>query len=290
MNKPSSLCAAAIVSLGLLGRAGAQGIDVGSPDQPPPAEAETAPPPEASAAPAPEAAPAPPTEAAPAAPPETPPPAPAPAAAAFGEAWHYTISIERAFGIDHLSATDSNYGAEVQTISATNFSLFGVPSTGALSVFSFPRAAFDLFVIPDLSVGLALGVLKGSTTVAESGGFSNTESFTGLTAMPRVGYAWHLAPDVALWPRVGISVVYLKTSVTNTFAPSGDMPAHYVAATVEAPFVFTLVPRVALTVGPTLDITFVGKSAPVIIEAGGQPPYDERITELGVQVGLLINI
>jgi hypothetical protein len=56
------------------------------------------------------------------------------------------------------------------------------------------------------------------------------------------------------------------------------------------PFVFTLVPRVALTVGPTLDITFVGKSAPVIIEAGGRPPYDERVTELGVQVRLLINI
>lgn len=285
MNKTSSLCAAAIVGLGLVSRASAQTIDTAPPDQSPPADAETAPPPEASPAPPSESPPGAPPEATPAAPPEAPPAA----AAAFGEAWHYTISIERAFGIDHISTTDSNYGAEVQSASATNFSLFGVPSTGARSVFSFPRAAFDLFVIPDLSVGLALGVLKGSTTVTESGGASTSESFTGLTAMPRVGYAWHIAPDVALWPRVGVSVVYLKTSI-NTMFSAGDMPAHYVAATVEAPFVFSLVPRVALTVGPTLDITFVGKSAPVILEAGGQPPYDERVTEIGVQVGLLIDI
>jgi hypothetical protein len=276
MNKTLGWCVGAIVGLALSGRAGAQAIEVAPADQPPP---------EAPAAPAPEAPP----EAAPA----PPPPEAAPAAAetiAFGAKGQFVISLERAFGIDYISQTESSSGQDLQKTTATNLSLFGAPATGALSAFSFPRGAFDLFLAPDLSVGLGLGLIHGSTTVTPTGGSANSESFTGVLAMPRVGYAWHLAPEVALWPRAGISLVYLKATTNNAFAyGTQEMPAHYVAVTVEAPFVFTVLPRLAFTVGPALDVTFNGHRTGPFVEAGNSS-FDERITEIGLQAGLLLNI
>ena len=60
------------------------------------------------------------------------------------------------------------------------------------------------------------------------------------------------------------------------------MSSRMVAATIELPIVFTVMQRLALTVGPALDITFSGR--------GGSPglTYDEHVTELGIQGGVLI--
>ena len=233
----------------------------------------------------------------PSAPPEAIPPTPpearpAPAgAAAFGAAWHYAISIERAAGIDHLSQTESISGQESSKTTATNFSLFGVPSAGAFSVFSFPRGAFDLFVAPDFSVGLALGLVRGSTSVTESGGSPTDQTFTGILAMPRGGFAWHLTPDVTLWTRAGVSVVYLKTSAGGGYIYGSQVTTeHFVAATVELPVIFALAPRVAFTVGPTLDLTFVGHKTYPCVDDCTQPNRDEHVTEVGVQAGLLIDL
>jgi hypothetical protein len=287
-----------VVALGLGGRAGAQNIETLPPDAPPPWPS-PAPSPDA----APEVTPATPPEGAPAAPPDGSPPAEAPAtgpleapakapmaapaaAAAFGEAWHYAISLERAVGYDHVSRTQGSYGSTSGTVNATsttasNFSLFGVPNTGALAAFSFPRVAFDLFVPSHFSVGIGLGALYGSSSVTESVG--DTTTLIGLLAAPRVGYALNLATDITLWARGGISVVYSKVETGDR---SGRQPtsSRLVAATIELPIVFTVLPRLALTAGPTLDITFNGR--------GGSPDlrYDQHVTELGIQGGVLIHL
>ncbi len=210
------------------------------------------------------------------------------AAAAFGEAWHYVISLERAVGYDHVSLTQGSYGQDSGTVNgksttASNFSLFGVPNTGALAAFSFPRVAFDLFVPPHFSVGIGLGALYGSSSVTESVGDTTTHSFTGLLAAPRVGYALNLATDITLWARGGISVVYSKVETGGRYAIQ-PTSSRLVAATIELPIVFTVLPRLALTAGPTLDITFGGR--------GGSPglSYDEHVTELGIQGGVLIHL
>jgi len=276
-----------VVALGLGGRAGAQNIEIVPPDAPP------------------EVTPATPPEGVPAAPPDGSPPAEAPAtgppeapakaataapaaAAAFGEAWHYAISLERAVGYDHVSLTQGSYGKDSGTVNgksttASNFSLFGAPNTGALAAFSFPRVAFDLFVPPHFSVGIGLGALYGSSSVTESGLGTTTHSFTGLLAAPRVGYALNLATAITLWARGGISVVYSKVETGGALGPTSS---RLVAATIELPVVFTVLPRLALTAGPTLDITFSG-------HGGGSGPYqsyDEHVTELGIQGGVLIHL
>ena len=99
-----------VVALGLGGRAGAQNIEILPPDAPPPRRS-PAPSPDAP----PEVTPATTPEGAPAVPPDGSPPAEAPAtgppeapAMAFGQAWHYAISLERAIGYDHVSLTQGS--------------------------------------------------------------------------------------------------------------------------------------------------------------------------------------
>jgi hypothetical protein len=295
---------AAIVSLGLglglVGRAGAQTIEVAPPEQPPavdpallPPEVAPAPPAETRPGRTAEAAPAPPPESS-AATPAAAAPAASAEAAAFGAQGHVAISLERAFGLDYISLTESSSGQDLSKTSATNFSLFGPPAAGAASLFSFPRLAGDFFLARDFSVGLGLGLLHGSASAtAVAGGISTDQSSIGLLVMPRLGYAWHLAPDVALWAHAGISVVYLKAGSTNNssyqYGSTQETSAHYAAVTVEAPIVFSLLPHLAFTAGPTLDITFDGHRTGPFVEAGNSS-FDERVIELGLQAGLLIDL
>jgi hypothetical protein len=295
VKKVVGLCVAVSVVLGLGARAGAQNIEILPPDAPPPRHAPATPPdapPEVTpATPAeatpPEATPATPPEAPATTPAETPAAAAPVAAAAFGDAWHYAISIERALGFDHISQTESLYGTDSKT-TATNFTLFGVPSTGALAAFSFPRAAFDLFLGQDFSVGIGLGLLYGSTTSTPSNGNSTEASYTGVLAAPRIGYALNLAPDVTLWARGGVSVIYGKVSPDAGSAATQSGSSHLVAATIELPVLFTLLPHLAVTVGPTLDVTFSGHLTRPNFGYGAAPSFDQSITELGIQGGVLL--
>jgi hypothetical protein len=299
VNNVAGLCtvASVVLTLGFGTLARAQNIEILPPDAPPPTRRSPAPaeaPPEVTPATPPEAGPGAPPDAT-AATPEAPAAAPAdaqaaavaaPAAvAAFGEAWHYVISLERALGYDHISQTQSFYGQDSRTTS-TNFSLFGPPA-GALAAFSFPRVALDLFVASNFSVGIGLGLLHGSTSVTPSGGTSTEQSFIGVLAAPRVGYTLNLAPDIALWARGGVSVVYLKVDPAGAYI-SGSAASHLVAATIELPFVFTVLPRIALVAGPTLDITFDGHLSRPALGDGGVPSYDVSVTEIGLQGGALV--
>jgi hypothetical protein len=291
MRRLLVLWVAAIVTVGVVGRAGAQSVEVPPADQSPSVDP-TPLPPEAPPTPPPQP---PPPASAPDASPTSSTTSPSPPAAAealvFGATGHFAVSVERAVGIDYISQTSSRAGQDLQKTTATNVSLFGPPGAGAFSLFSFPRAAFDWFFAPNLSVGLGLGLIHGSVSVTPTGpGSPLDESFTGLLVMPRIGYAWRLAPDIAFWPHAGISIAYLKTSISSYPVPvTEDEPVHYVAVTVEAPFVFTLLPRLALTISATLDVTFNGSQTNNSVDAGSAT-IDQRVTELGLQAGLLLQI
>ena len=52
---------------------------------------------------------------------------------------------------------------------------------------------------------------------------------------------------------------------------------------------FTVLPRLALTAGPTLDVTFSGHfDRPGFVEGSGSG--DEHVTELGIQGGVLLHL
>ena len=291
-----------VVALGLGGRAGAQNIEILPPDAPPPRRS-PAPSPEAP----PEVTPATPPEGAPAAPPDGSPPAEAPATGPpeaparprgrpgrGGRLWRGLAlrDLARARGRVRPRLADAvilrpvlRDGADNST-TASNFSLFGVPNTGALAAFSFPRVAFDLFVAPNFSVGIGLGALYGSSSATPSGSDATTHSFTGLLAAPRVGYALNLATDITLWARGGISVAYSKVETGGriqrraSVEPPGGRD-HRAASRVHG----------AATIGAH-GRPHAGHHVqrPRRDDRTTTQSYDEHVTELGIQGGVLIHL
>ena len=178
-------------------------------------------------------------------------------------------------------------GVDQQTNSATSFSLFSNPLSAVLSAFSFPRAGFDVFVAPGLSVGTSLGVFHGTQSATPAGGTETSESFTGVVVTPRIGYVARLAPSISFWPRAGISIIYASTSASVSGADLSQT-SHLIAGTVEAPFVFTIAPRVAFTFGPTFDISFSGGTSTTV--SGMTGTVDQKVLEIGAQAGLVITL
>jgi len=209
------------------------------------------------------------------------------AAPTVGDPGHWAISLERAFGFDYVKETQSMAGVDQQTRSSTSFSLFSNPLSPLLSAFSFPRAGFDLFVAPGLSLGTSLGVFHGSQSATPTGGTETSQSFTGVVVTPRIGYVAHLAPSISFWPRAGISIIYASTS-TSSGGTDTSQSSHLIAGTVEAPFVFTIAPRVAFTFGPTFDISFSGGSSATLY--GMSVTVDDKVLEIGAQAGLVITL
>ncbi len=211
---------------------------------------------------------------------------------AVGDPGHWAISLERLFGFAYAKSTVSMGGVDEQTTSATTVALFTNPVASLLSSFSFPRAGLDVFVAPGLSLGTALGVFYGSETATPTGGTSSGESFTGIVAMPRVGYVAQLTPSVSFWPRAGISIVYISSSPTNssTYTSTETETSHLIAGTVEAPFVITIAPRVAVTFGPTFDMSFTGGRSLTVSGSGQSVTVDEKVMEIGAQAGLVVTL
>ena len=209
-----------------------------------------------------------------------------------GDPGHWAISFDRLFGFDYSRETDSIAGVDQPTVSATSFSLFTNREAAELSAFSFPRLGADVFVAPGLSLGASLGVFYGSETVTPTGGMATSVSVTGITVTPRIGYVAHLTPSISFWPRAGISVIYVSTSPSGT-PPAGGIneseTSHLVAATVEAPFVFTIAPRLAFTFGPTFDMSFSGAQS-TTVTGYGTTTVDEKVLEIGAQAGFVITL
>src|SRR5262249_52421435 len=160
------------------------------------------------------------------------------------------------------------------------------------SAFSFPRGAFDVILSHNLSLGASVGVFHGSTSLAASPGLGTgtDQTFTGVTAMPRIGYAARLSPTVSLWPRAGISFVYVSSDLSSGGREVDSATSHSVAATVEAPLVFSVASRAAFTIGPTLDISLTGgvTTKPPGGTGATGTTVDQKITEFGLQAGLLV--
>jgi hypothetical protein len=211
-----------------------------------------------------------------------------------GDPGHWSISLERLFGFDYAKETVSMGGMDEQTTSATSFSLLSNPVAAVLSSFSFPRAGFDAFVAPGLSLGTALGVFYGSESNTPTGGTSVSESFTGVVVMPRVGYVARLSPSISFWPRAGVSIIYVSVSPSSNaaYAATETQTSHLIAGTLEAPFVFTIAPRVALTFGPTFDMTFSGgrSTTASVSGTGTSSTVDEKVMEIGAQAGLVVTL
>jgi len=202
----------------------------------------------------------------------------------FGDKGTIAISAERLFGFTYDSATSTQGGQDVDA-SVTHFSVLSSPVTiggqGGNFVwggYGSPRVAGDYFVINRLSVGAALGYAHWSLTVPNGGGGDETISGDSFTFAPRAGYLLTFNNIVGFWPRGGFTY--------RTFS-AANRSGHDFALTLEAPFVFTVIPHVAFWAGPTLDLGLTGKQS-VENGNGTTTSFDFNALAFGIQTGLVV--
>ena len=192
----------------------------------------------------------------------------------FGDAGHVAISAERLFGYVHASRTQTAVGGMETSTSQDYFTLLTNPA-GVASGYGWPRIGIDAFVTHGLSVGGALGFFYLSD--------QDEDSTTGFLLAPRIGYALPVGPRVAIWPRAGMTYWHISN---NPSASDAESSSSAVAVTVEVPVTILLAPRVAFTIGPTVDVGVGGSTSASL--GGTSVSADQRYTDIGGHAGLLL--
>jgi len=201
-----------------------------------------------------------------------------PPEAGFADKGHFALSAERLFGYVHVSQDQSNGGISTST-TINSISVLGGPVNGIASIYTYPRVGVDGFIAPSISLGGSLTYFHLSTTPS---GSSNSETVSGFLVAPRIGFAARLAPAVWLWPRAGITYVYVSS---NLGGGGSSATTNLFAATVEVPVVLALAPQAIAMIGPTLDLGLSGSSK----VSNDQVPIagtstDIKETDIGLQI------
>lgn len=147
----------------------------------------------------------------------------------FYDSGTVSVALERGFGIHHVRQSRDNPDT------TTNATTIGIGWYGALTPFHWTRAAIDVFVVPQLSVG-------GSLAFFSQSGDADSD---GVLFAPRVGYAIPLSRVFAFWPRGGITLYDVGNR--SVFGPAG-----------EAMFLALPSPNWGILFGATLDLGLFG--------------------------------
>ena len=204
----------------------------------------------------------------------------------FGEVGTFALSAERITSIHHSSVTTEAEGSDVKnTNSFTNIALF-TGSDSDRTAYTFPRLAADYFVIDNLSVGAALGIIHSSENVErEEMGTSQEEdgpSLSGWLFAPRVGYSFMFQDNIGIWPKAGITYVSSGTS-----SDAGETSGNALALSLGIPLVFVPVEHVAFSAGLDLDLGLSGsfESDP---DMGDTLEADVKATDFGLNLGMTV--
>jgi hypothetical protein len=184
----------------------------------------------------------------------------------FGDPGHVAISAERLFGFIHTEESENGASA-----SANSVNLLSAPSALIGTGYSWPRIGVDVFVSSSISLGIAASYFSVSP---------NAGSISGFQLAPRFGYAANVSPNLAIWPRGGIT--YERASTDDGAGSTATQS--FFALTLEVPFAILVVPRAAILIGPTLDVGLSGSAS------SGGVSTDQKFTDFGIQAGLLLFI
>jgi hypothetical protein len=150
----------------------------------------------------------------------------------LGEKGQLIVSADRLlplFSHTYASTTDTQRGVELtHSRSVTGLSLFVGRNVGAdadadvpVNVHTIPRIAFDITVIPRLTLGaaFAFGFGLGGTVKDDdlNGNVKTTRQSdaatgTAIGIAPRVGYILPLTDIFAFWPRGGVGIYSVSSS------------------------------------------------------------------------------
>jgi len=191
----------------------------------------------------------------------------------------FSVGVERLSGFVHShhstdGVTAGGFTTAGTSSSADTISLLGQDATGP---YDLPRIGVDYFFWDNVSLGGSL-VLIHTDVSGAAAGVTTTGSGTAFAFMPRVGYAMMFNEVVGFWPRGGLS--YFLDSFDN-----GSI--HYFSFDVDVPFIFELTPTLAITAGPTFDVSFEGKVSNDN-PGGGSTSRGTSYWAFGIQGGLAL--
>jgi len=207
--------------------------------------------------------------------------------AGMGTEGSLTVSADRLFGfmIESTKSEQTVNNVKVEsTDSNTRISLVN-PALGA-------RLGLDYTVIPNLTIGAAVGLGFGSSSskTKTNGSEVSTDgpSTMILLVAPRVGYLIDFTDNLGIWPRGGVTYERLSaTTKAQGNNPESTFTSSQLSATVDVPLVIAPADHFAFTVGPFVDFPLTASSK---VEAGGQtiePDNAPKTTRFGLGAGIL---
>src|SRR5262249_38275017 len=105
---------------------------------------------------------------------------------------------------------------------------------------------WSLSLTPGADIVVAHGLTLGCAVDLEVSWFDlGNAGSVGLT--PRIGWIWHLAPRVALWPRVAVGYQHFFGHLGAS--PEGDVDMNAESALAEVPVTVELAPHMFLSMG-----------------------------------------
>ena len=209
----------------------------------------------------------------------------------LGEEAQMVFGVDRVMGLSFDRMTTEPTGS-TRTSKDTTFSLFG---NGA-GVTSFPRLAFDYFVMEGLSIGgsLVYWQRSGETEIEPDSGSSTTNDnpTRSLFAIaPRVGYAIPFDETFSFWPRAGVTYYNQKIEQEKTTA-AGDKTTSSVSTsawdlTLEGMFGISPMSHFAILIGPYLDLGLTGNTENDPGAGSDTVETDTTITSFGLAVSIV---
>jgi len=199
-----------------------------------------------------------------------------------------------------IEATDSRSGSGLSLLFGRSFADnqdFGVP----INVHALPRVAFDVTIIPRLTLGgaIAFGFGLGGTNETETVAGSTkttrkTDAPTGTAIgfAPRVGYILPLSDMFAFWPRAGLGIYSVSASTervnNNNVITTTRMTDTLFSLDLDPQFAIVPLEHFFITVGPTVNIPITG-SRSVSTTTGSstvERTDDASVFNLGLNAGL----
>jgi len=197
-----------------------------------------------------------------------------------------------------LELTDSTSGSGISLLFGRSLSVSEVGNNGPVNVHAVPRVAFDVTIIPRLTLGaaIAFGFGLGGTNEDEfvAGGGRQTRptdspTATAIGLAPRVGYILPLGDIFAFWPRLGFGFYSVSTSF-ETVNGQGAVQNNSVTDTLfsldlDPQFVLVPLEHFFIHGGPLVNVPISGTrsrsstAAPTV-------SYDASLFNIGLSLGL----
>jgi hypothetical protein len=172
----------------------------------------------------------------------------------------------------------------------TTPSALGPSSPGLTTpMFTTPRLALDVFALRRISLGVAAVYFRSSAHYEEDAPNAPVpeEVVRAVVVAPRVGYVFSATRLLAVWPRVGVTYVWMRATSSRAATYTDTTAYSLYGLTLEAPLAIRAAPHVLVTVGPTLDHGFAGRVAHGGATLSANIPNQRtRETDVGVSAGV----